>query len=343
MSWPILVFACVAVALLSWAATGAVLRGLIRFKVYDRPNARSSHQDPKPRGGGLALVPVLLFAWIAAAEWLGAAPPGFWPVLAAAAGLAVVSWIDDLKSLPVVLRLAVQALAVGIGVVALGDLGGDSGADSGPVFHGLLPLFLDRLLAALLWLWFINLFNFMDGIDGIAGVEAGSLGVGLVLVGAVAAGPGAPGVNLALPALLAAASLGFLVWNWAPAKLFLGDVGSVPLGYLLGWLLLAAATNGAWAPALILPLYYLADATLTLLKRAARGAKVWQAHREHFYQRAVQGGASHGRVAAQVLACNAVLIVLAVVAARGSVWPALVASAAAVAALLIILERRGRR
>jgi len=101
--------------------------------------------------------------------------------------------------------------------------------------------------------------------------------------------------------------------------------------------------NGAWAPALILPLYYLADATITLLRRAARGARVWQAHREHFYQRAVQGGASHGRVAGQVLACNAVLIILAVVAAHGSVWPALLLSAGAVAALLALFGRRGHR
>jgi UDP-N-acetylmuramyl pentapeptide phosphotransferase/UDP-N-acetylglucosamine-1-phosphate transferase len=146
-----------------------------------------------------------------------------------------------------------------------------------------------------------------------------------------------------LPALLAAATLGFLVWNWAPAKLFLGDVGSVPLGYLLGWLLLDTAMNGEWAVALILPLYYLADATITLVKRAARGARLWQAHREHFYQRAVQGGASHSRVAAQVLACNAVLVVLAIITATGGrAWPALAASAVTVAVLLAILERRAR-
>jgi len=191
-----------------------------------------------------------------------------------------------------------------------------------------------------LWLWFVNLFNFMDGIDGIAGVEASSLGIGLVLVGAMAAWPA---VHFVLPALLAAATLGFLVWNWAPAKLFLGDVGSVPLGYLLGWLLLVAAMNGEWAPALILPLYYLADATITLLKRAARGAKVWRAHREHFYQRAVQGGASHSHVALQVLACNAALVALAVLAAAGDrIWPALAAGAVTVAVLLAILRRRAR-
>jgi len=332
MSWTILAVACAVVAVLSWVATWAVLRSLIRFEAYDRPNARSSHERPKPRGGGLALLPVLLFSWIAAVSWLGAAPTDFWPVVSAAAVLTVVSWFDDLRSLPVVLRLAVQALAVGLALAAMDGVG--------LVFQGLLPPLLDRLAAGLLWLWFVNLFNFMDGIDGISGVEAGSLGLGLVLIGAVAAWPG---VQVALPALLAAATLGFLVWNWGPAKLFLGDVGSVPLGYLLGWLLLGAAMNGEWAAALILPLYYLADATITLVKRAARGARLWQAHREHFYQRAVQGGASHSRVAAQVLACNAVLVVLAIITATGGkASPALAASAVAVAVLLAILERRAR-
>ncbi len=328
MSWPLLALACAVVALVSWAATWAVLCGLVRFSVYDRPNPRSSHAHAKPRGGGLALVPVALLAWIAAAAWLGAAPSGFWLVLGGAAGLAVISWFDDMKGLPIGLRLGAQALAVGIGLAAM--------AGGGAVFQGLLPLPIDRLISALLWLWFVNLFNFMDGIDGLSGVETISLGLGLVLVGWLG---GAAGAAIALPALLAAATLGFLVWNWAPAKLFLGDVGSVPLGYLLGWLLLSAAMRGEWAAAAILPLYYLADATITLVKRAARGARVWRAHREHFYQRAVQGGASHGRVASQVLACNAALVALAGVAASGYAWPALGAGALAVALLLATLER----
>ena len=133
--------------------------------------------------------------------------------------LAVISWVDDLKRLPAGLRLAVRAAAVGLG------LAGMEGA--GLVFQGLLPPLVDRIAAAVLWLWFVNLFNFMDGIDGISGVEAISLALGLVLVGWLARWP-AP--MLALPALLAAATLGFLAWNWAPSKLFLGDVGSVPLG-----------------------------------------------------------------------------------------------------------------
>ncbi|MFQ5775877.1 MAG: glycosyl transferase, partial [Kiloniellaceae bacterium] len=256
MSLPVLFLACAAVALLAWGATWAVLRALVRWSVYDTPNPRSSHTGPTPRGGGLALVPVVLAAWIAAAAWLGA-PPGLGFAVAGAATLAAVSWIDDLRGLPIGLRLAVHAGAVALGLFGLGG--------AGPVFQGLLPPLLDRIAAAVLWLWFVNLFNFMDGIDGISGVEAICLGVGLCLVGGIA---GWPAPSLALPALLAAATLGFLVWNWEPSKLFLGDVGSVPLGYLLGWLLLLAASEGQWAAALLLPLYYLADASITLAKRA---------------------------------------------------------------------------
>ncbi len=144
MFWLFLLAACVAVSVAVWAATWAVLRALIRYRVYDTPSARSSHEQPKPHGGGLALMPLMLVAWVAAATWLGATPIGFWPVVSAAAVLTVVSWFDDLRSLPVVPRLAVQALAVGFGIAAMGD--------AGLVFQGLLPPLLDRLAAGLLWL-----------------------------------------------------------------------------------------------------------------------------------------------------------------------------------------------
>ena len=331
MFWLFLLIACATVAVLSWAATWAVLRGLIRFRVYDTPNPRSSHAEPTPRGGGLALIAVLLLSWLGVAVWLEAAPAGFPLALVGAAVLAGVSWIDDLKRLSAALRLAVQAGAVALGMIAM--------EGAGPVFQGFLPPVLDRIAAGVLWLWFVNLFNFMDGIDGISGVEAICIVLGLVLIAWLHA---LPPEAAAFPALLAAATLGFLVWNWAPAKIFLGDVGSVPLGYLLGWLLLLAAMEGQWAVALILPLYYLADATVTLIKRGARGAKVWQAHKEHFYQRAVQGGWSHAQVSLRVLVFNIFLIGCASMAALGYIWVALGAAAALVALLLIILDRASR-
>jgi UDP-N-acetylmuramyl pentapeptide phosphotransferase/UDP-N-acetylglucosamine-1-phosphate transferase len=321
--------AAIAVALASAAATGLLLAPLRRRAILDHPNHRSSHQTPTPRGGGLAVVPIVLAAWAAP---LLIEPQGAYAALiaalAGAGGLAALSWIDDLRSLPAASRFAAQAVAVALGMAWLA--GGAAPAFQGPVFQGLLPGWLDIAAAAIAWLWFINLFNFMDGIDGISGVEAASIGIGLSLLGLFA---GHAPEAIWLPLSLAMAALGFLWFNWHPARIFLGDVGSVPFGYLLGWLLLQTAAAGHWAPALILPLYYLADATITLLRRAARREKVWQAHREHFYQRAVQNGRSHGRVSLAVLAANAVLAALALVAMAQPVV-ALAAAAAAVAALL---------
>jgi len=330
--WYVLLLAVAMVAAVTHAATWLILRVLVRVGAYDRPNRRSSHDRPKPCGGGLALMPVIALAWLAANAWLVPAPSGFWLVLPAALLLGVVSWIDDLRELSPVLRLAVQGLAVALGIYGFGG--------SGPVFQGLLPPLLDHLAAALLWLWFVNLFNFMDGIDGISGVETLAICGGLIAVGALV--PLAPGL-IACAALLGAALLAFLLWNWEPSKLFLGDVGSVPLGFLLGWLLLAAATEGQWAAALILPAYYLADATLTLGRRARHGAVLWQAHREHFYQRAVQGGTGHAEVALRVLACGIALIGLAVAAAVGWPWIALTGAGVVVALLLCELSRLARR
>ena len=321
------VLIAVLTALVSAGATALTLRVLERRRILDHPNERSSHARATPRGAGIAVTGALVVAWAAVAAL---EPAGRGPLLWIIGGmllLAVVSWRDDLASLPALPRLAAQAIAVAAGLASF-----DEGA---LVFQGLLPLWADRLVAAFAWLWFVNLFNFMDGIDGLAGTETVAIGLGLALV-ALTAG-GAP-EDAALALAAAGAALGFLPWNWQPARIFLGDVGSVPLGYVLGWLLLAAAAAGNWAAALILPLYYLADATLTLLRRLLRGERVWRAHREHFYQRATQAGRSHATVVGLIAAADAVLIALALGAGR---WPSamLVAAAGAVAVLLLVLVR----
>lgn len=217
------------------------------------------------------------------------------------------------------------------------------------------PGLATSLLAALYIVWMINLTNFMDGIDGIAAGEALSIGLGAMAVagvvwldalldtlgvaGAAAALDPAMAASAAMGGVAAAAALGFLWWNWHPARIFLGDVGSVPLGFLAGYLLLRLAESGQWAAALILPLYFLADATITLALRALGGERVWLAHKQHFYQRAVARGMSHAQVVALTLAANAALIGAAVVAAMGMVWLGLLAAAAAVAVTLYILGR----
>ena len=140
---------------------------------------------------------------------------------------------------------------------------------------------------------------------------------------------------------MAASAAGYLFWNWHPAKVFMGDAGAIPLGFLLGWLMLDLALSGYWAAALILPLYFAADATFTLIRRGLRGEKPWQAHREHFYQRAVLGGATPPGVVWRVGAANAALIALALISARYPV-PALAAATAVVAALLVHLQQARR-
>lgn len=289
-----------------WAATGMVLRLLRARAILDHPNERSNHSIPTPRGGGLALISVLLVVWALLSVMTGAFDQN-WPVFAAALVIAVISWRDDLHGLPALPRLAAQALAVAVGMSAL--------PNDGLIFQGLLPASLDTAVAAVAWLWFINLFNFMDGIDGISGVEAVAIGGGLCLAAVIGGWTGDIGLY---GLILAAAALGFLPWNWRPARIFLGDVGSIPLGYLIGWLLLSAAAAGHWATALLLPLYYLADASLTLFGRLRRRESVLQAHTKHFYQRAVRRGLSHSAVVGTVILVNGLLIAAALLIQTGT-------------------------
>jgi UDP-N-acetylmuramyl pentapeptide phosphotransferase/UDP-N-acetylglucosamine-1-phosphate transferase len=316
--WPAVV--AIATGLLACLVTSVLIPILAHREILDHPNARSSHRVPTPRGGGIAVTGSVLLAWIVLVR-SGSAPSGIVGIALGAVFLAAISWIDDLRGLSPLARLVAQVIAVMIGLSVL------------PTWHGLLPL----ALIALVWVWWINLFNFMDGIDGLAASEAAAIGAGLLLFASVGAG-----ADLELRGLAAAvtgAALGFLVWNWSPARIFLGDVGSVPLGYVLGFLLLDRAVRGHWRIALILPLYFLADATITLGRRLRRGERVWQAHREHFYQQAVHRGLGHAAVVRRVIATDLVLIGSGWTAENGWSAASLAASAAAVVILLAALAR----
>ena len=290
----------------AWGATRIVLGVLENRQILDEVNERSSHTRPTPRGGGLAVTPVLVLAWWAIAGLTGTLAEAWAPLLLAL-GLGVLSWIDDLRDLPPLPRFAAGLVASALAVAVL---------PGGPVFQGWLPGWLDALAATLLLTWFVNLFNFMDGLDGITGTETAAIGLGLAVLVGSGAWPD-PALGLQGAAALGV-GLGFLALNWHPARIFLGDVGSIPLGLVLGWALLGLAAQGLWAPALILPAYYLADATLTLMRRAARGEKVWRAHKEHFYQKAHQRGLTHDRVVRRIAMANAALIGLAW---AGAFWP----------------------
>lgn len=319
----------------SLVGTRLLITLLTRRAVIDVPNERSSHVVPKPRGGGIAVVTVMLAGWIGWLALQGNLDGKSLLLAGLTSGLAVLSFIDDLKSLPARLRLLVQAVAVAAGLlVTIPDAG---------FSNGLIPVWIELPIAGFAWLWFVNLFNFMDGIDGITGVETISIGSGLIALSLVSGGAV---LTIQLPALaMVAAIAGFLVWNWQPSKIFIGDVASIPLGFLAGWMLLetGASTGGlsGWATALLLPGYYLFDATYTLFKRLLRRENVFEAHREHFYQQATQRGFSHAGACVAIAALNIGLIALALFVAP--VYPVLsvVAGLAAVALLCLVFRRGG--
>lgn len=307
---------------------GPVIAWLRRRALLDVPNDRSSHVVPTPRGGGLVVTGVTLVGWAGLLWNLGAMSAPMGALLAGGLALAVVSWLDDMHDLPRRLRFALHIVSV---VAVLMLLPADL-----TVTQGLLPLWADRLLAGLAWLWFINLFNFMDGIDGISGVETTHLGMAVVVLVLTGELAGLSPAVAPMAAVVAGAALGFLRWNWHPAKVFLGDVGSIPLGYLLGWLMLEVALSGAWAVALILPAYYWSDATLTLLRRAFRGASLAVAHREHFYQHATHiRGMGHGAVAGWIAVGNILLFGAALAAVMVNPFVGLALAVVPVGGLLI--------
>ncbi|MFL9939486.1 MraY family glycosyltransferase [Paraburkholderia graminis] len=274
-SWPAAAGVMVIAALASTAILRVLLRtGLAWRLATDIPNARSLHLRPTPRVGGWGIVPVC----VAAMLWLA---PSMWLIAAAAAGLAALSQIDDRRGLPARVRFAGHLIAVAALLT---------------VYPAAAPWWL-LVGIGFLMLWLINLYNFMDGADGLAGGMA-LFGFGAYAVAALTAGQ--PSADLAVAAAaVAGAAFGFLLPNFHPARLFLGDAGSIPLGFFAGALGYWGWGTGVWPiwfPALVFA-PFIADASVTLLKRLLRGEKFWQAHREHYYQRMVRAGVGHRRTA----------------------------------------------
>lgn len=320
-----LVIAGTVAMLASAALTGLALIALQRYGIYDRPNARSLHSRATPRGGGVAAVAVVLLMWV----WLA------WPLdsveamlIVAAVLVAVIGALEDVKGLDWRLRLGGQAIAVVVAVY---------GGAWSPVILSANVAWLDRIVIAVALLWFVNLYNFMDGIDGLAASETAIVCLGVVVVAAVTGLGGGLGAE---GAVLAGAALGFLGWNWHPARLFLGDAGSLTLGFLVAWLLVELARAGALFAAIILPGYFLLDASVTLIRRTLRGVPFWEPHREHAYQRAVQGGMSHSGVVSRIAGLNLALVGLAVFSLTAPLL-ALVGAAVTTAGFWTWLARRG--
>lgn len=300
-----------AAAILCGALIAALLPVLRRYSLA-RPNARSSHIMPTAQGGGIAVILSTLACVAFALPYFGLPFTAALLALAAATlALALLGVVDDIRPLAAMPRLLAQVVATAFVLFAL---------PSSLRIVPDLPLWLERGFLLIAGLWFINLVNFMDGIDWMTAAEIVPVTVALAAFGLWGKLPPEPS-TIALA--LAGALIGFAPFNKPVARLFLGDVGSLPIGLLTGWCLLHLAGQQHLTAAILLPLYYLADATLTLLRRAKAGEAIWLAHRSHFYQRATTNGFTVNRVVAEVFVLN---IVLATFAALSILYPTPTAS-----------------
>ncbi len=320
--------AIAAAALLSAGIIPAIMPLLQRYALA-RPNARSSHRIPTPQGAGIAVISAALAVSGTAAVVLNFAAPVV--LFGATIFIALVGMADDIRSIPVLPRLLLQAAAVGVMLYF---------APAELRIVPACPLWIERAFLLIAGLWFVNLVNFMDGLDLMTVAEVIPITATMVLLGW-------SGANLQVPALVAAAlcgaMFGFAPFNRPVAKVFLGDVGSLPIGLLLGWCLLQLAWHQQLTAALLLPLYYLADATITLFRRIARREPFWAAHRSHYYQRATDNGFTVWRVVGEVFALNLVLAVLALISTRtDSAGYSLALLAIGAAAVMLLLTRFSR-
>jgi Fuc2NAc and GlcNAc transferase len=289
-----------ATVLVSAGVTALVRRSALKRGILDLPNARSSHVVPTPRGGGLAMVVATSMA-LATLWGMGFIGLQLLLVLLLGGGaVALVGYLDDRGHMSVRIRMVVH---FGAAILAVALLGGLRELPFGD--HVVQLGFAGDVISVLGVVWVLNLFNFMDGIDGIAASEA------VFVAGAGAALGYAAGMTPAVllsASVLAAASLGFLLWNWPPARIFMGDVGSGYLGFAIAVLAIAAAAE---RPAMIfvwvvLAAAFVADATVTLARRLARREPVYEAHRSHAYQWQARRWGSHLRVTVAVIVLNAV-------------------------------------
>ena len=283
--------------LLSWALTGTVRRYAVSTQLLDHPNSRSSHLVPTPRGGGIAIVASLLLLTLGLG-WAGSIEmPMCIALVGAGALVATLGFIDDRSGMPARWRFLGHATAATWVLAWMGRV------PAMPLFGTLVDLsYAGPALCMLYLVWMVNLFNFMDGIDGIASIEA----MTTALSGAALWWVAGSGTGWLVAVLFAACVGGFLVWNFPPAKIFMGDAGSGFLGLVVGSLALwcGQATPALFWAWFILIGCFMVDATTTLVRRVAGGERFHEAHRSHAYQYAARKHGSHRSVTLAVGAIN---------------------------------------
>lgn len=284
-----------------------IIAPLSNLGMVDIPSKRRAHTNITPRGGGLALSLVLIVGGIFFEYIMTRSFEYSIRIILPFFLISLISFLDDIKTIPILIRFLVHLLCASSVIYAL--------LYPVSLFHQELPLLLDFMLAALSFTAFLNIYNFLDGIDGITAAESIHLSATILILCFLKSE-----VIIHLPfivsisTLICACSIGFLMFNWPPAKIFLGDVGSIGLGFLIGLclLLIAASSERLFAASVIASLYYLADGGLTILIRLINKEKIWQPHLKHFFQKAVKRGMTHKQVVKKIILCNFILMILSV-------------------------------
>lgn len=300
----LLFFIC---AILSSALlTRILIPFMISIKAVDKPGARRAHKKVTPRGGGLSIVFVYCI-FLPIFEYISIGGFGYTPIiLQIFVPIALISFWDDIVGVNISLRLAIHILSSVLAVMWL--------VHPNLIMYDQLPIYIDLIVGALAIATFLNIYNFMDGIDGLSSAEAIHLSLTILLL-CLLRGDIINNIGFVKPTVLIVmgSSIGFLFFNWHPAKIFLGDVGSISLGFLLGLCLIIVASSSAhlFLACVIASLYYVADGGMTIMIRTANGEKVWQPHLKHFFQKAVKKGRSPKKVLARIIRCNFFLMLFA--------------------------------
>ena len=285
---------------LSYSLTRVSIYSFKKLNFVDTPSERKKHKQSTPTAGGVVILIMILilnlFLCYFSKNLISI------QLLASITLLGVVSFLDDIYHLKISYRLPIQFISAWLAINSLD-----------PIIIMKLDFIPDRILIALLvigMVYFINLYNFMDGIDGSASSEAVHITFSYLVIVTMYSIENTLGSYLALVILFS--SLGFLIHNWSPAKIFLGDTGSTVLGLICGWLMLILAKSGYLAAALIIPGYYIADSSITLFKRILSKEKFWEPHTQHYFQIASKNSSSHAPITKKIIKYNSFLFVLAV-------------------------------
>jgi len=284
-----------------------LIKQLSFFGIVDRPSDRRAHDRITPRGGGLFIVIILVIGLIAF-EYLTKNTFNnslkFIPIFLV---ISTISFLDDLRPINVFIRLVIHMSCAGLSVFLF--------LYPTSLFYHILPFGIDFIIATLLFTSFLNIYNFLDGLDGMTSIESIHLSITILII-SVLNFDIIINVDLiiVISVITLGCSIGFLIFNWHPAKIFLGDVGSISLGFLLGFclLLISASDPRLFIACVIASLYYIGDGGLTILIRLINKEKIWEPHLKHFFQKAVKNGMSTKQIIARVIICNFLLMLLAI-------------------------------